>query len=187
MTQPMEASHRDKVDAVAIAHVIWQIVAQVCAHCGDRLTFLKDAHIVPHDLGIAKRRPPVRARLFEEVLDAAPHWRYVERLAGHGVVEHRLLTLSTAFPDVVCKGSGEKVATVFRIVPIEGTYLIGLCAICIPPQLGLDRVRRRAVCLAAHDALIALDSRPSVLWEWPSVDGRGHARSVVRSRFCVVR
>ena len=75
-----------EVDAVAVAGAVGDVVAEVGAVDRDALAVGQDAHVLPHHLLVAERRPPVRVRLARKLLEAAAHRRDEERLAAHAVV-----------------------------------------------------------------------------------------------------
>ena len=54
------SSDANKVDAISIAALVWEIVAEMRAGGADGLTIWQASHVVPDDFLISERWPAVR-------------------------------------------------------------------------------------------------------------------------------
>ena len=125
---------------------------------GHGLAVPQNAHVLPVDLGISKRRPAVGLGLLEELGLGAADRRPEELLAAHGVVVVDGL-LGKLFRPRRAPG----VARVLRVVAVEAADLVGRFGVAAEAQVALDRLRARAVGFRGHDVLRAHDDGRAVL------------------------
>ena len=97
------ASHRNKVDAVSVAASVREVVAKVSTVNRHALAVLETPHIVPHDLLVSERRPPVRLGLGNELLECPA----TQRLSGGALLRRGWHGLCGTC-DNLCKVPGQE-------------------------------------------------------------------------------
>ncbi len=112
------------------------------------------AHILPNDLGVAKRRPTVRGGLGTELGERAAARRNEERLASDGVVKCNFGrgTGMRSVTNAVEKRCGRPVAESLGAVTVETRDPIGDSGIDSPSQRCLHATRAAAVRFGAVSA-----------------------------------
>mmetsp|Transcript_47817 Transcript_47817/g.104089 ORF Transcript_47817/g.104089 Transcript_47817/m.104089 type:complete len:263 (+) Transcript_47817:118-906(+) len=146
-------SHRDEVDAVAVAASIRDVVAEVRAVNRDTFAVGKATDILPDNLGVSEGRPAMDFGLLLERLKRATPRSDEEGLARHRIIVSRLL----GAVDLLEKGGSLKVAAVLCEVAIVGANAVGCVPVNVPTQLLLHRVRAGPMGLFLHDVLGATD------------------------------
>ena len=161
------AGDRSARRTVAVALPVRQVVPQVDAVRAHRLPVGQHAHVVPHHLFVAERRPAVRAALLLEVLERAASRGHKQRPASDRVVERRL----TSAVHLAQKFCGHKVAGVLSgreqpvrpaarpahlcVVSVVAADAVGELRVAAPAQVRLDARRRSPVRFRRHDSLAA--------------------------------
>ena len=130
----------------------------------DSFAVLQAADVIPVDLGVSERRPPVVLRLVEEGLKGPPNRGLEELLPGVGVVVDGG---SPVFGDGLQPVGGLEVSPVLSVVAIEVTdFVSGLPVAAVPDVLHYWRFRG-PVLLLRHHRLPRHDWRLPVLWGPP--------------------
>eukprot|EP00982_Pelagococcus_subviridis_P015408 31398-Pelagococcus_subviridis.AAC.3 len=142
-----------EIDAVPVPRSIGEVVPEVRPVHGHRLPVLQASNVLPDDLLVPERRPPVRPRLLLERLERPPSRRDEQRLPRHGVVVRRLRSTVHLGEEV----GRRPVPRVLGVVAVEGADLVRGLRRASPLQVLLHRRRGGSVRFLRHDLLAAHD------------------------------
>ena len=141
--------HTDEVDAIPIAILVRDVVAQMRSGRTDALSIGEASHKIPVHLLIAEAGPSVRLALLQVLLHRPSHGGGEEQLPGDGIVVLRgILAIH-----LVEEGRGGPVSGVLGVVAIEIADPVGRVVVALPPEILLDGLVARTVLLLAHDLL----------------------------------
>eukprot|EP00242_Pyramimonas_sp_CCMP2087_P011714 CAMPEP_0198198520 /NCGR_PEP_ID=MMETSP1445-20131203/1986_1 /TAXON_ID=36898 /ORGANISM="Pyramimonas sp., Strain CCMP2087" /LENGTH=209 /DNA_ID=CAMNT_0043868113 /DNA_START=252 /DNA_END=882 /DNA_ORIENTATION=+ len=122
---------------------------------GHALAVRQRAHVRPHHLLVAKRRPPVAVRFLLKLLEGAAAGGDEQGQPGYAVIERRL----SGAVHLGQEGSFLPISAVFRIVPIEAADFIGSLLITPIAQVFLDGFLGATVGLLTHNGLGPYDGQ----------------------------
>ena len=164
---PSHGPARDghQVDAIPVARLIGEVVAEMGAIDGDSLAVLEAPHVLPDHLLVPERRPAVRLGLLLEVLEAPAARGDEQGLARDGIVVRGLLLAINLFEKV----GGLPVPGVLGVVAVEAADLVRGLPLAVPSEVLLHRGFRGAVRLGGHDGLVSHDRE---------LDSLGHRRAL---------
>ena len=127
-------------------------MSQVSPSNSDGLPVRQHPGLVPDDLLVPERRPPVRVRLLDERLESPAARSDEQEVPGVAVVEVDLPRGSRLLLEEV---SALPVPAVLGVVPVVVADPVSRLVVARPPEVGLDGHGGGAVSLRCHHGLVA--------------------------------
>mmetsp|Transcript_30066 Transcript_30066/g.84860 ORF Transcript_30066/g.84860 Transcript_30066/m.84860 type:complete len:209 (+) Transcript_30066:133-759(+) len=157
-----------------VAIAVREVVAKVGSGRGDGLAVGQHADVVPVDLIIPERRPPMAHGLLLEILEGPANRGIEQGQAGDRVIEGG----DGVWIHLIQEGSLRPVAGKLGIMPVEAADIVCNAAVASPAEVLLHGLVGGAVSLLAHQLLCAGDRKLL-----PRLQGRA-ATSIGKVQVC---
>merc|ERR1712086_107971 len=133
-----QSSDTNKVDAISIAVLVWQVVAEMGAGGADSLTICQASYVFPDDFLVSEGWPAVCRTLLDKLVHSSSLGGNEQGLAGDAVVVCHLSTSISLDGLYPCSVSTKCVAGMFGVMSIEVTDLISCIEITSIKKILLD-------------------------------------------------